>query len=135
MTDSPSSHHDETSSLDWIERIRRWIFRGYPQGVPTNDALPLLQVLKPHFSEADIAKVVRAIIHDHESLIQSPENSGSTPGEEIQPLLMIPEDGIEEYVRVVLHQEPDNDVVRRVLARLMEANEHGDVPQQPNDSQ
>ena len=135
MTDAPTSHHDESGSLDWIERIRRWIFRGYPQGVPTNEALPLLQVLKPHFSEADITKVVRAIIHDHESLIQSSERSNLGPGEENQPLLMLPEDGIEEYVRTVLHQEPDKDVVRRVLARLMEANENGDLPQHPTDSQ
>ena len=123
MTNSPLSQPHDQSSPDWIERIRRWIFRGYPHGVPSQEALPLLQVLKPHFSEADITTVVRTIIHDHRHLIESHDKTNSVAANTTEPLLMIPEEDIEAYVRMVLHQEPDESVVRRVLARLIDADD------------
>ncbi|AHI03792.1 hypothetical protein CFAL_09375 [Corynebacterium falsenii DSM 44353] len=124
-TNEPSkSPKSPNESLDWIERIRRWIYKGFPDGVPANQAEALMLVLKHRFTDAEVSQVVHAIMRDQRALIEAKKQADIplTPEDECE-LFLIPDNEIEDYIRRAVNSQPDNADIERVAARLRQASE------------
>lgn len=46
----------------WLERAVAWLRAGYPQGVPDQDYIPLVALLRRRLSEAEIADLGNELI-------------------------------------------------------------------------
>jgi len=81
-----------------LESIVAWVRKGYPEGVPRQDYIPLLALLKRRMTEAELAQVA------HE-LAASGEDDPKTIGAAIETLT---------------HEEPSAADIERVRERLRE---------------
>jgi len=48
----------------WLERVVAWLRAGYPNGVPEQDYVPLLALLRRRLSEREILDLGRALVRD-----------------------------------------------------------------------
>lgn len=84
-----------------LRRVLNWLRAGYPHGIPREDYVALLGVLRRHLTSTEVTEVVQELIDEHE-LARLPVQS-----EEIRQ-------AIAEH----LLEEPTNDDIERVSARL-----------------
>jgi hypothetical protein len=47
----------------FLNRVVAWVRRGYPEGVPQNDYLPILALLKRRLGTDDVAIVAKELLH------------------------------------------------------------------------
>lgn len=52
------------TALDVLQRIVEWVRKGYPQGVPQTDYLPLIALLGYHLSEEETVVVASQLLDD-----------------------------------------------------------------------
>ena len=89
-----------------VTRAINWLRRGYPQGVPSQDNVAVLYVLKRHLSDEDIEAVIKDMID------ASPEDS---------PARRFTDAQIRDYIRHSANQVPDPQDIARVKTRLTES--------------
>ena len=78
----------------------------YPQGVPSQDNIAVLYVLKRHLSNEDIEAVIKEMID------ASPQDS---------PTRRFTDKQIRDYIRHSVHQVPNPEDIERVKTRLAES--------------
>ena len=84
-----------------LAAVLNWLRKGYPEGVPPKDYFPLLALLKKRLSDADIDAVMTDL-----------QSSGA----------LVPDRAaLAEAIERVAHQEPDEEDVALVAARLAAA--------------
>ena len=94
-----------TSSL--LGRVLNWLRAGYPEGVPGEDRVPLLALLRATpLTEDQIKEVVRHIT--------APDSTAGADGE-------ITKDEIEAFISEVTHHDAGPENVKRVAAKLAAA--------------
>jgi tellurite resistance protein len=94
-----------TTSL--LASILNWLRAGYPQGVPTHDRVPLLELLRATpLTEDQIKQVVREITSDGSSAVADGE---------------ITKDEIAEFISEVTNHDAGPENVARVAAVLAAA--------------
>ncbi len=81
-----------------LSRIVAWLREGYPQGVPTNDYVPLLALLRRRLTAKEVKQVAKAL-----------RAADITPATKAD---------IGEFITHVTHDLPSDDDVRRVHQRL-----------------
>lgn len=47
----------------FLNRIVTWVRNGYPEGVPQNDYLPILALLRRRLADGEVAIVARELLH------------------------------------------------------------------------
>ena len=82
-----------------LESVVAWVRKGYPEGMPRQDYIPLLALLKRRMTEEELAQVA------HE-LAASGEDDSKTIGAAIEMLT---------------HEEPSVPDIERVRERLRES--------------
>ena len=87
---------DDRSGL--FERILQWLRAGYPEGVPNNDYVALLGILRRALTTDEVERLAR----------QLRSSAGSA----------VDDDEIRELIRRTALQEPSEADVRRVASRL-----------------
>ena len=88
----------------FLKRIADWLRAGYPSGVPTDDYIPLVALLRRQLTDAEVEEISRELIRE------SPP-----PPEPISPI----DAGVEiTKVTQELPHEADIDRVRRHLESL-----------------
>ncbi|WP_264069690.1 DUF3349 domain-containing protein [Mycolicibacterium komossense] len=94
-----------TSSL--LGRVLNWLRAGYPEGVPGEDRVPLLALLRATpLTEDQIKEIVRNIT--------APDSLAVADGE-------ITKDEIEEFISQVTHHDAGPENTNRVAAKLAAA--------------
>ncbi|CAN5526734.1 DUF3349 domain-containing protein [soil metagenome] len=94
-----------TSSL--LGRVLNWLRAGYPEGVPGDDRVPLLALLRATpLTEEQIKDIVRNIT--------APDSAALADGE-------IGKDEIEAFISEVTHHDAGPENVARVAAKLAAA--------------
>lgn len=84
-----------------LASILNWLRKGYPEGVPPKDYFPLLALLKKRLSDAEVEAVVADL-----------ESAG----------ILVPDRAaMSEAIERVAHQQPDDEDVAQVAARLAAA--------------
>jgi hypothetical protein len=84
-----------------LASVLNWLRKGYPQGVPPKDYFPLLALLKKRLSDAEVDAVIADL-----------ESSG----------VLVPDRAaLAQAIERVAHQEPDDEDVALVAARLAAA--------------
>lgn len=98
-----------------VKTVLDWLRSGYPEGIPEKDHFALLAVLRRRLSEDELeALVALSIEHAHET-----------------PRRRIDYDHVRAVMADVLREEPSEDDVARVSARLAAGGwpeEHDDSP-------
>ena len=82
-----------------VRRIVDWLRAGYPAGVPQQDYVALLALLRRKLTEAEVREVADRVILAH------PDGNPSVAS-------------VEEQIASVLSEEPHESDVARVSARL-----------------
>lgn len=90
--------------------ILGWLRAGYPDGIPPKDYVPLLAVLRRKLTDAEVREVVAMLAAEQPTV-----DRGSEATEPESPIT--PAD-IEATIVRLTHDEPLEDDVRRVAARL-----------------
>ena len=87
---------------NFFENVLAWLHKGYPEGVPPKDYIPVLALLKRSLSEEEVVKAAQAILRQADS---------DTPVTDHQ---------IEEAIRRVTEKaaQPRGDAPGRIPARV-----------------
>ncbi len=95
------------TTKELLHRVLDWLRAGYPEGVPGQDRVPLLALLRnTPLSEDQIKEVVRHITATDSTALAD----GSITGDEI-----------ETFIAEVTHHDAGPENVRRVAAKLAAA--------------
>jgi hypothetical protein len=81
-----------------LESIVAWVRKGYPEGVPRQDYIPLLALLKRRMTEEELTQVASELV----------------PGDEDDP------EAISHAIEELTHEEPSAADIERVRERLRE---------------
>ncbi|HTC69226.1 MAG TPA: DUF3349 domain-containing protein [Acidothermaceae bacterium] len=81
-----------------LESIVAWVRKGYPEGVPRQDYIPLLALLKRRMTEDELTQVASEVV----------------PGDEDDP------EAIGHAIEELTHEEPSAADIERVRQRLRE---------------
>ncbi|HYO85214.1 MAG TPA: DUF3349 domain-containing protein [Dermatophilaceae bacterium] len=84
----------------WLERVVAWLRAGYPNGVPEQDYVPLLALLRRRLSDQEIVDLGRVLVQD-----------GLIPAERVD---------VGVGITKVIDDLPSEDELRRVRTRLHE---------------
>ncbi len=96
-----------SSTPSLVTRVLNWLREGYPEGVPGDDRVPLLALLRSTpLTEDQVKEVVRHITADG----AGPLDDGS-----------ITPDEIEAFIKDVTHHDAGPENVHRVAAKLAAA--------------
>jgi len=57
----------ETTSQGVFENVIGWLHRGYPEGVPPKDYIPLLALLKRSLTEEQVVKAAQTVLRGTDS--------------------------------------------------------------------
>lgn len=85
---------------NFFESVLNWLHKGYPEGVPPKDYIPVLALLKRSLSEEDVVKAAQAILK------QADSDSAVTDQQ------------IAEAIRRVTEQQPNPEAMQQVASRL-----------------
>ncbi|EGD55341.1 DUF3349 domain-containing protein [Gordonia neofelifaecis] len=86
-----------------FENVIKWVRAGYPEGVPATEFPPLLALLTPVLSEAEVTDVILSLALEHGA------ETPATP------------ERIREAIQAVTEQAPSEEETRQVAARLAAA--------------
>jgi hypothetical protein len=81
-----------------LESIVAWVRKGYPEGVPRQDYIPLLALLKRRMTDEELAQVAREVTAEGEN----------------EPT------AIATAIEALTHEEPSSADIERVRERLRE---------------
>lgn len=84
---------------NFFESVLNWLHKGYPEGVPPKDYIPVLALLKRSLSEEEVVKAAQTILRE----------AGADPVTDTQ---------IEDAIRSVTDKEPNPDEMNQVASRL-----------------
>jgi len=84
---------------NFFESVLNWLHKGYPEGVPPKDYIPVLALLKRSLSEEDVVKAAQAILKQADS-------------DQVTDLQ------IEEAIRQVTEKQPNPEEMHQVASRL-----------------
>ena len=84
---------------NFFESVLTWLHKGYPEGVPPKDYIPVLALLKRSLSEEEVVKAAQAIL----------KQADSDPVTDLQ---------IEEAIRQVTEKQPNPEEMHQVASRL-----------------
>jgi uncharacterized protein (DUF2267 family) len=84
---------------NFFESVLNWLHKGYPDGVPPKDYIPVLALLKRSLSEEEVVKAAQTILRD----------AGADP---------VTDQQIEEAIRSVTEKEPNPEEMNQVASRL-----------------
>lgn len=82
-----------------VRRVADWLREGYPTGVPEQDHVALLALLRRKLSEEELEEVVDRIILLH-------------------PVGNVPQAVVGQQIGALLDQQPHDDDIARVSSRL-----------------
>jgi uncharacterized protein (DUF2267 family) len=82
----------------FFESVLNWLHKGYPEGVPPKDYIPVLALLKRSLSEEEVVKAAQTILRE-----------GTDP---------VTDDQIEDAIRSVTEKEPNPEEMNQVASRL-----------------
>jgi uncharacterized protein (DUF2267 family) len=85
---------------NFFESVLNWLHKGYPEGVPPKDYIPVLALLKRSLSEEDVVKAAQTILKQADS---------DSPVTDLQ---------IAEAIRRVTEQQPNPEEMHQVASRL-----------------
>lgn len=85
---------------NFFESVLNWLHKGYPNGVPPKDYIPVLALLKRSLSEAEVVKAAQIVLK---------KADGETP---------VTDHEIEEAIRSVIEKAPNPEEMHQVAARL-----------------
>lgn len=85
---------------NFFESVLTWLHKGYPEGVPPKDYIPVLALLKRSLSEEDVVKAAQAVLK------QADSDSAVTDQQ------------IAEAIRKVTEQQPNPEEMHQVASRL-----------------
>jgi len=85
---------------NFFESVLNWLHKGYPDGVPPKDYIPVLALLKRSLSEEEVVKAAQHILRQADS---------DSPVTDLQ---------IEEAIRRVTEQQPNPEEMHQVASRL-----------------
>ncbi len=85
---------------NFFDSVLNWLHKGYPEGVPPKDYIPVLALLKRSLSEEEVVKAAQAILK------QADSDSAVT---DLQ---------IEEAIRQVTEKQPNPEEMLQVASRL-----------------
>ena len=85
---------------NFFESVLNWLHKGYPEGVPPKDYIPVLALLKRSLSEEDVVKAAQAILKQADS---------DDP---------VTDQQIAEAIRRVTEQQPNPEAMQQVASRL-----------------
>lgn len=95
------------TTKELLHRVLDWLRAGYPEGVPGQDRVPLLALLRnTPLSEDEIKEVVRHIT--------APDSAALADG-------AITGDEIETFIAEVTHHDAGPENIRRIAAKLAAA--------------
>lgn len=83
--------------------VLRWLTAGYPEGVPPQDRIPLVALLRRRLTEEQVQEVVAALVH--------PDSGALDDG-------VIDKGQISASVAGVKGAEPTGEDIKRVAAKL-----------------
>lgn len=81
-----------------ISKVVAWLTAGYPQGVPDQDMLPLLEVLRRRLTPEEVDDVAQRLADAH--------------------VVPVTADHIHEMVLAVVREQPSDEDVNRVATHL-----------------
>ena len=81
-----------------ITRILGWLTAGYPQGVPAQDVMPLIEVLRRRLTPAEVDAVAQRLVEER--------------------VLPVTPEQIRGMVQRVVLEQPSDDDVHRVASHL-----------------
>jgi uncharacterized protein (DUF2267 family) len=84
---------------NFFESVLSWLHKGYPDGVPPKDYIPVLALLKRSLSEEEVVKAAQTILRE----------AGADP---------VTDQQIEEAIRSVTEKEPNPEEMNQVASRL-----------------
>lgn len=59
-----ASQDEPPRQLGYVARVMNWLRADYPNGVPAQDYLPVLAVLRPQLNDEDMAAIADQLAHD-----------------------------------------------------------------------
>ena len=89
----------ETTSQGVFENVIGWLHRGYPEGVPPKDYIPLLALLKRSLTEEQVVKAAQTVLRGTDSDT-------------------VTESQLRDAVHQVIAKEPNPEELHQVAARL-----------------
>jgi len=89
----------ETTSQGVFENVIGWLHRGYPEGVPPKDYIPLLALLKRSLTEEQVVKAAQTVLRGTDS-------DTVTEGQ------------LRDAIHQVIAKEPNPEELHQVAARL-----------------
>lgn len=92
---------DATATPGLLTAALNWLRKGYPDGVPVTDYIPLIALLRHRLTDAELDRIVGTLVE-----------SGHLPAERTQ---------IDAAITQVSDQPPSEEDVSRVAARLAAA--------------
>ena len=96
-----------------LQAIIAFVRKGYPQGVPEHDYLPLFALLRRRLSEEEVAEIAAALTEDAASRNAAPESPASQDPAAIR-----------EAIAHLIREPPSETDIERVRARLDAAGWH-----------
>ncbi|WNG93505.1 DUF3349 domain-containing protein [Mycobacterium sp. ITM-2016-00318] len=89
----------ETTSQGVFENVIGWLHRGYPEGVPPKDYIPLLALLKRSLTEEQVVKAAQTVLRGTDSDT-------------------VTESQLRDAIHQVIAKEPNPEELHQVAARL-----------------
>ena len=89
----------ETTSQGVFENVIGWLHRGYPEGVPPKDYIPLLALLKRSLTEEQVVKAAQTVLRGADSDT-------------------VTESQLRDAIHQVIAKEPNPEELHQVAARL-----------------
>jgi hypothetical protein len=60
--DASELDHDPAQGPNLVQRIDDWLAKGFPSGVPRQDRVPLLALLGPRLTDAQVDEIARRLV-------------------------------------------------------------------------
>ena len=89
----------ETTSQGVFENVIGWLHRGYPEGVPPKDYIPLLALLKRSLTEEQVVQAAQTVLRGTDSDT-------------------VTESQLRDAIHQVIAKEPNPEELHQVAARL-----------------
>jgi len=89
----------ETTSQGVFENVIGWLHRGYPEGVPPKDYIPLLALLKRSLTEEQVVQAAQTVLRGTDSDT-------------------VTENQLRDAIHQVIAKEPNPEELHQVAARL-----------------
>ncbi len=104
-----------------LQAIIAFVRKGYPQGVPEHDYLPLFALLRRRLSEEEVAEIAAALNEDAASQHPAPRHLAPQHPASRNPA------AIRAAIAHLIREPPSEADIERVRARLDEAGWHDET--------